>query len=75
MSDKKIIKHVMFTQRETDKAQLFKFQKNKKWAWLPKTGFKILDFKIDKRTKKEIYKIEIENWVGENITYLKNSIT
>ena len=64
-----VIRNIIFCEAETEKAQLVKFHSSKKVAWLPKSAFKVIDFKINDMTRQEIYKIEIEKWVFNKIKY------
>jgi hypothetical protein len=65
-----VIRNIIFCEAETQKAQLVKFYSTKKVAWLPKSAFKVIDFKINDMTKQEIYKIEIEKWAFNKIKYI-----
>ena len=65
-----VIRNIIFCEAQTEKAQLVKFHSNKKVAWLPKSAFKVIDFKINDMTRQEIYKIEIEKWAFDKIKYV-----
>ena len=70
MIEDTVTRNIIFCEAETQKAQLVKFQSNKKTAWLPKSAFKVVDFKINQMTRQEIYKIEIKKWAFNKIKYI-----
>jgi hypothetical protein len=65
-----VYRNVVFCEAETEKAHLLKFHSSKKVAWLPKSAFKIIDFKVNSLTQQEIYKVEIKKWAIDKIKYL-----